>query len=64
MRSGIVASVIANVNRDPKKGKAFKPSDFMPLIEEEAKPEQTQEEQMNVLATIARAAKSQKKDAL
>lgn len=31
LRSGIVASVIANVNRDDKKKpKPFKPSDFMP----------------------------------
>lgn len=31
LRAGIVASVIANVNRDPKKkGQPFKPTDFMP----------------------------------
>ena len=64
LRAGIIASVIANVNRDPKKGPPFKPSQFMPLIEEEEKVEQTQEVQMSVLASIARAAKSQKKDAL
>jgi hypothetical protein len=29
-RAGMVASVIANVNRDPKKGKPFGPRDFMP----------------------------------
>lgn len=34
LRSGIVASVIANVNRDPKKGRAFKPEDFMPKFGE------------------------------
>ena len=26
----ITASTIANANRDPKKGKAYKPGDFMP----------------------------------
>lgn len=31
LRAGIVASVIANVNRDPKKQKkAFRPQDFLP----------------------------------
>lgn len=29
-RAGMVASVIANVNRDPKKGRPFQPRDFMP----------------------------------
>lgn len=30
LRAGTIASVIANVNRDPRRGVAFKPSDFMP----------------------------------
>lgn len=30
----ITASTVANVNRDPKKGKAFKPEDFMPKFDE------------------------------
>lgn len=29
LRAGVVASVIANVNRDPRKGKAYQPSDFV-----------------------------------
>jgi hypothetical protein len=34
LRSGIVASVLANVNRDPKKrSKPFEPTDFMPYYE-------------------------------
>ena len=34
LRSGIVASTIANVNRDPKKQKTpFKPVDFMAFVE-------------------------------
>lgn len=35
LRAGIVASVIANVNRDPKKGKAFQAKDFMPRFGED-----------------------------
>ena len=35
---GIVSSVVANCNRDPKKKKKpFEPSDFMPKYEEEVK---------------------------
>ncbi len=30
LQAAIVASVVANVNRDKKKGRAFKPADFMP----------------------------------
>ena len=34
LRSGIVASVIANSNRDPKRqSRPFKPSDFMPQFQ-------------------------------
>ena len=29
-RSALIASILANVNRDPKKTKSFKISDFMP----------------------------------
>ena len=39
LRAGIVASTIANANRDPKKRrKAFTPADFMPKFEEKSKP--------------------------
>lgn len=31
-RSGMIASVIANVNRNPKKGRAFTAQDFMPKM--------------------------------
>lgn len=37
LRSGIVASVIANVNRDPKKGRPYRPDDFMPKYGEATK---------------------------
>lgn len=34
LRAGIVASIIANVNRDPKKRKEpYQPTDFMPFYE-------------------------------
>ena len=59
LRAGIIASVIANVNRDPKKGKAFKPSDFMPLVEEE-KAEQSPEVQMGIVETMAAAVRARK----
>jgi|GEM_PF-1817983 len=29
-RSGLIASTLANINRDPKKSEAFKPEDFIP----------------------------------
>lgn len=37
LRAGIVASTIANVNRDPKsRPEPFAPQDFMPLVEKAA----------------------------
>lgn len=30
LRSGIVAAVVANANRDPNRGSAYQPKDFMP----------------------------------
>lgn len=54
MRAGIVASTIANVNRDPKKQRRpFQPSDFIPRREPKA--EQTPEEQARILQQWARA---------
>lgn len=35
LRIGILASLIANINRDPKKSKPFRPMDFMAFIPEE-----------------------------
>lgn len=37
LRAGIIASTIANVHRDPKKGKAFRPDDFTPKFGRERK---------------------------
>lgn len=49
-RAGMVASIIANTNRDPKKQKKpFEPKDFMPKREQEPEKEQTPEEQKRIL---------------
>jgi flagellar basal body rod protein FlgC len=42
-RAGMIASTIANVNRDSKKkGSPYKPQDFMPKYEQQPAPEQRQ----------------------
>jgi len=48
-RAAMVASVIANVNRDPKKRKPYEPKDFMPRYEPQVQ-EQSWEEQARLLA--------------
>ena len=53
-RFAMLASVIANVNRDPKKRKKpYKPSDFMPR--REPAEEQSWEEQARILELWTRA---------
>lgn len=49
IRSAIIATVIANANRDPKKQRAFKIEDFMPKWGRSGGETQTVEEQMRVL---------------
>ncbi|MGB9780618.1 phage tail assembly protein T [Caldanaerobacter sp.] len=50
LRTGIVASTIANVNRDPKKQKKpFAPKDFMPIWDKPKQQEQTVEEQKKII---------------
>jgi flagellar basal body rod protein FlgC len=50
LRAGIVASTIANVNREPKKQrKPFKPQDFTPQWEKPPAKEQTAEEQRKII---------------
>lgn len=49
-RAAMVASVIANVNRDPKKRKSYEPKDFMPRYEAPQVQEQSWEEQARLLA--------------
>ena len=53
LRAGIVASTIANANRDPKKGKPFKAEDFMPKFGNQQ--ELTDEQMEAKLDGIARA---------
>jgi len=45
-RAGLICAVIANAHRDPKKGKAFTPKDFMPKKEVKQKPTKLTGEQM------------------
>lgn len=40
LRAALICSVIANVNRDPKKGKSYQPKDFMPKKRQQQTPEQ------------------------
>ncbi|MCK9326632.1 MAG: hypothetical protein M0P69_14170 [Bacteroidales bacterium] len=56
-RAGMVASTIANVNRDPKKQrKPYTPKDFMPQRIVEQKEEQSWEEQARLLEMWFRTA--------
>lgn len=57
LRAGIVSSVVANVNRDPKKQRRpFKPQDFMPKWGGATeKREQSPEEMLRVLQQWQRA---------
>jgi len=59
LQAGIIASTIANVNRDPKKGEPFKPADFMPFVKIE-KPVQSPKTQMGILARMSRAVRKKK----
>jgi len=55
LRSGIVASTIANVNR-PKGGKAYKPQDFMPRLNRREK-KQTIGQMRSIVMAAAEAAR-------
>ena len=50
LQAGVIASTIANVNK-AKRGKAFSPGDFMPLMK---KPKQTEDEMINIMNAMAR----------
>ncbi len=49
LRIAILDSLIANANRDPKKGKALKPADFMPAFDQ---PEQEMQDQMQIVELL------------
>ncbi len=56
LRAGIVASTIAEVNRDRKKRqKAYTAADFMPQFEKEERPPQSWEEQLAIAQLWASA---------
>lgn len=58
-RAGMVASTIANVNRDEKKRKKpFEPKDFIPQRAKPPVEEQTWEEQAKILELWARVMES------
>jgi hypothetical protein len=54
LRTGIVASLIANVNRDPEKSQPFTPLDFMPFNKQQQS-EQSAEDQITVARMITEA---------
>lgn len=50
LRAGVIASTIANVNRDKKKqAKPYKPADFVPKREQPIQKEQSWEEQVRIM---------------
>lgn len=60
-RTGVLASVLANIHRDPKKSEAFTPEDFMPKPPAE-KPSGTKALRANLRAVFGDRVKG-KKDA-
>lgn len=54
-RCGMLASVIANASRDPKRKKPYEPQDFMPRRDRPVKGEQSWEDQVRILEMWARA---------
>jgi len=54
LRAGIVASVFANANRDPKKkGHPYQPKDFMPDFDAESEEQKSPEEIYAMMRTWA-----------
>ena len=53
LRAGIIACTLANIHR-PKDAPAFKPADFMPIVQEPPKPQTA--EQMKAFMEMMRAA--------
>jgi flagellar basal body rod protein FlgB len=54
-RAGIIATMIANANRDAKKKKTpYKPSDFFPSLLEKQKEEKSPEEMLRIAETITK----------
>ena len=53
LRAGIIASTIANVNRSPKRKKAYEPKEFMPQFD--AEPEDAETTAMRLMAQMQAA---------
>lgn len=54
LNMGVLASLYANVKRDPKRSKAFQPQDFMPVYGGEER-RQTVEEQVQLVHMLQEA---------
>ena len=52
-------ALLANINRDPKKGRAFSPSDFNPFIEKQT-PTLSRDELNSLLGRLTRKPKQEK----
>jgi len=56
VRAGIIASTIANVNRNPKqRRKPYSPKDFMPVYDKPPKRQQSTEEMLRMAEMITAA---------
>lgn len=67
LRSAIVASVVANANRDPKRRpRPFSPRDFMPLVRRDERPAErapvTDPRQFKKITSLVRAAFGKRKE--
>ncbi|MFO0773712.1 MAG: hypothetical protein U0172_03490 [Nitrospiraceae bacterium] len=60
-RAGIVAAILANANRNPKKGRPFTPRDFFPELPKTGRPQQSIDEQLQAIQKIASVAKAVKR---
>ncbi len=62
LRMGVLASLIANINRDPKKQREpFTPSDFMPRFEVEPQPKRVGWQEMLAKMKAIKGDKSRKR---
>lgn len=54
-RAGTITAVLANVNRDPKKGRAYTPADFFPSLRAHQPPEPAPIEVWKKIVSVFRA---------
>lgn len=55
-RHGVACALLANLHRDPKKSRPFKPADFMPFGDEGAKPAKSKKDEAKRVAAAFKAA--------